>query len=93
METSRRSSGEAPADTGKENHLLLEAYGAAHAVPADLDRDGWLDVLLTSSASPRYRDMDGPALIYWGSPGGLSEGSSHSVGRIHEPGRLHRRFQ
>ena len=56
----------------QENHMLIEAHGAAHAVPVDLDRDGWLDLLFTSSASLRHPDMDGPALIYWGSPNGLT---------------------
>ena len=56
---------------GPHNRLLIEAHGAAHAVAADLDQNGWLDLIFTSSASPRYRNADGPGLIYWGGPDGL----------------------
>ena len=58
-------------DYGPHSRTLIEAHGAPHVVAADLDRNGWLDLIFGSSASRRYKNADGPGLIYWGGSEGL----------------------
>ena len=66
------------------NVTKLEANGSAHAVVADLDADGWLDLVLTGSLGKRKSGqplvgsygLEGTpqnteAFIYWGSPEGF----------------------
>ena len=50
----------------------LPVYGGIGVEVADLDRDGYLDVIVSNS-TPQQSKMDEPnsgSFIYWGGPGG-----------------------
>jgi hypothetical protein len=53
-----------------ENPLLLPAEAASDATQVDLDRDGWIDIVLACHRNDIGHQVD--SLIYWNHPQGFS---------------------
>ena len=56
-----------------ENRLILPTIGSEDAVVSDLNRDGQLDLIVTSYHAGIKRNH--PSYIYWGSPRGIQAGN------------------
>lgn len=61
-----------PAGYSKRRTARVPAHGPPHAVPADLDADGWLDLVLTSGAHPERFSVNTDTYVYWGRADGYS---------------------
>ena len=57
-----------PSGFSEDRRSGLSTYGSAGASLADLDRDGYLDVVMSNSSAEHTRG----AFIYWGSPEGFA---------------------
>jgi len=64
-----------PQGFGRHNVLRLKT-NAPHVVPADLDNNGWLDLIFTSGFSVREYTANSNTLIYWGSAQGFSDNNT-----------------
>ena len=50
----------------------VEAYGAPHALTADMDNDGWLELILTNGSTPSHRSVNSKTYVYWGGKNGYT---------------------
>ena len=55
-----------------QRRTLIEANGPPHATAADLDADGWLDLIFASAPTPASRTTSNRAYVCFGSPDGFS---------------------
>lgn len=59
---------------GEVPSTLLNTDGVESPAIADLDRDGWLDLVFPGAQKVKTQDPHTQTLIYWGSEHGFSEG-------------------
>ena len=57
----------------------LEANGSPHIIVADLDQNGWLDIIATNSQTPSRRTTHTETYVYWGDAEGFSTSSRTSL--------------
>ena len=62
-----------PDGFGRVPSTLLETNGVQHPAFADLDKNGWVDVIFPGSQNLDTQDPHTKTLIYWGSAGGFSD--------------------